>query len=552
MTTPPRHWRQYAALAALYAAATLLCRAWFMGDTVDYAVEALRFDRGGWEFGHLWWVPLGWAVRSLAGVEDIPGVVRIFLAVNWLAGLACVLLLRGLLARAGVAGRVASAVTVAFLFTHAFLNFALTGSSYVPGLACLHLAFYLALTGPERGVWPSLGAGLALGAAVCFWFPYVLAVPGVVLAPLVLRGEVSGGVDPRRPDRRDEPGGSPLWFAARLALAFRLLVGLAYGAAAVSLGITDVAGFRAWMARSAHGVTTRGAARMVFGLARSFISMGDDGVLFKRYLLKDPYNPVSLADLVRLSLWKFLLFYLALAAVGVNLLAGGARWRRLFLLALAGALPAVAFGVFWQGGDMERYLPLYPVFFLAFAGALSPGAGWRVTRRLAGAFFLVMVVVNALALAAPEVGRYRRRLADRLGDLPERLPPGSRLFVVRDRLHLLPRDFPLEPATGGLVIVEAVVPGLADTPNWRREFAEQAGRAWRDGGEVWLSNRLLNDRPRPDGTWVEGDDPRLKWADVPAYFRRFNTDADRGGDDGFVRLARSPGNRRLLGIKEER
>ena len=44
MTTPPRHWRQYAALAALYAAATLLCRAWFMGDTVDYAVEALRFD----------------------------------------------------------------------------------------------------------------------------------------------------------------------------------------------------------------------------------------------------------------------------------------------------------------------------------------------------------------------------------------------------------------------------------------------------------------------------------------------------------------------------
>src|SRR5262245_39252681 len=155
-----------------------------MGDTVDYAVEALRFDRGGWEFGHLWWVPLGWAARSLAGVGDRPGVVRIFLAANRLSGLACVLLLRGLRTRAGVAGRLAGAVTVAFLFTHAFLNFTLTGSSYVPGLALLLLAFYLALAGPERGLWSSVGAGLALGAAVCFWFPYVLAVPGVVLAPL--------------------------------------------------------------------------------------------------------------------------------------------------------------------------------------------------------------------------------------------------------------------------------------------------------------------------------------------------------------------------------
>jgi hypothetical protein len=37
-----------------------------------------------------------------------------------------------------------------------------------------------------------------------------------------------------------------------------------------------------------------------------------DGLLFKRYLLDDPYNVVSFADLVGLSLWKLALFYVLL------------------------------------------------------------------------------------------------------------------------------------------------------------------------------------------------------------------------------------------------
>ena len=52
-----------------------------------------------------------------------------------------------------------------------------------------------------------------------------------------------------------------------------------------------------------------GPAPLIFGFARSFINMGDDGILFKRFLLHDPYNPVSLFDLLRLSLFKYLLFY---------------------------------------------------------------------------------------------------------------------------------------------------------------------------------------------------------------------------------------------------
>jgi hypothetical protein len=182
-----RHpWRSYAILSLAYALVTLCCRAQFMGDTVDYADAVFRFSRDHWEFGHLLWVPLGWLVRTLAGIDDRAGVVRIFLAVNWMAGLACVLLLRGFLGRAGVKPSLATFATLAFLCAQGFLNFTLTGSSYVPGLAFLMLAFFLALS--QGGITASVGAGLALGASICFWFPYVLAVPAVVLAPLILHG----------------------------------------------------------------------------------------------------------------------------------------------------------------------------------------------------------------------------------------------------------------------------------------------------------------------------------------------------------------------------
>lgn len=524
----PRPWRAWAILSGLYLAVTLLCRARFMGDTVDYVAEVLVFDRQGWEFGHLWWVPLGWAVQASLGLQSKAGIVWVFLTINWLSGLASLLLSYGFLVRAGITPRRAGSVAVAFLFTQAFLNFTLTGSSYVPGLACLLLASFLALD--DHALVSSVAAGLALAASICFWFPYVLAVPGVLAAPLLLRG--FDRVQCRR--------------VVGIGLALGLGVGAAYLVAVLSLGITDVAGFRAWMARSTHGVSTRGLTRMVFGLARSFVHLGDDGLLFKRHLLGDPYNPVSLTDLVRLSLSKFLFFYLALCAIGLNLLTGPRLARRILVLALVGGMPVIVFGIFWQGGDMERYLPLYPLFFLALAASLSPESGWRFTRALPVAFFVLAGLVNAFSLSRWEVDRQHRLLADRIEELHDRLTPHCHVFVSRDRLHLLPRNFPLDARARGLVIVEVAVPGVATTPHWKAAFASLAFSTWNKGGQVWLSRRLFAPVPHPDGTWVEGDDPRLRWEEVPSFFRRLATAEEVGGDDGFVRVPETRSNRAIL------
>jgi hypothetical protein len=297
------------------------------------------------------------------------------------------------------------------------------------------------------------------------------------------------------------------------------------------------------MTHSSHGILTRGVGRAVLGLARSFLFMGDDGLLAKRYLLRDPYNVVTLGDLVASSLWKMALFYLTMLALVAGLLTT-ADGRRCLLLGAVAAVPVVGFGILWQGGDMERYLPLYPFLFLALAGLWSSDAGpfWKL---LPAGFFLLALVVNGTAYARWVVGAHRLHLTSRLAGLHKQLPPGSQIVVARDPLLFLPRDFPLHQ-TRRVPISPVLVPGLADSLRWRHDFALRVERTWKRGGEVWLSRRLLEDSPRPDSTWAEGDDPRLKWADVPAFFRPFATDDEVGGDDGFVRLARTPANEALL------
>ena len=80
------------------------------------------------------------------------------------------------------------------------------------------------------------------------------------------------------------------------------------------------------------------------------------------------------------------------------------------MLALGGG-PVFLFGVFWQGGDMERYLPLYPFFFLAVAWALGSGQGYKVTRGVVAGFFLLAGVVNAWSYSRWEVEHDQRQPA---------------------------------------------------------------------------------------------------------------------------------------------
>src|SRR5206468_4026296 len=117
---------------------------------------------------------------------------------------------------------------------------------------------------------------------------------------------------------------------------FTVVACLIFGTVAVHLGIHSVGEFQAWLAASAHGIDgMRGIPRMVFAFARSIIHMGNDGRIFKRYVVKDPLNPVSLLDLFRLSVWKLVLFYVFFLSFLLNLALSRLGRRALALLLLS-------------------------------------------------------------------------------------------------------------------------------------------------------------------------------------------------------------------------
>jgi hypothetical protein len=544
--------RRDGAVVLVYLAATWLTAAVFMGDTLYYADSVLgmtsgritpaTFDPRGnysfFEFGHLLWRPLGWlcylAFGSLArrfGDGDARvAAVFVLVALNWLAGLACVLLLRRVLGYVARREWVVTVATIGFVCAYAFLNFTQSGSSYVPALALYLAGLLVLLRGGERGERPlrtTLLAGALLAGAVCLWFLYVWVVPAALAAPLVLFGD-----DVRR--RRLFVYG---------ALVSGGLTVLLYAAAVLGgLHITQVATLKAWVASSGHGLdNNRGVLQVVFGLARTFLSVGRDNVFFKRFLLHDVYNPVTAFDLFRLSLWKLALFYLATAATGWLLLRD-ARGRRMLVLLLLGAGPVLVFAALWQGTPPERYLPLYPVAFMALACALDAERRQTVLKTIVLAFVLALVWVNAGALSNVALGRRQAEMSARTAALVPLLKPQSVVVEVKEELKDLQWEFPFHPLNRVLTVYSAVSIGDVASARWREDFAARTREVWAAGGDVWLSRRLLEPRPRAASYWVEGSDPGITWAQVNAFFSQFDREQEVGGADGFVLLARTPSN----------
>lgn len=78
------------------------------------------------------------------------------------------------------------------------------------------------------------------------------------------------------------------------------------------------------------------------------------------------------------------------------------------------------------------------------------------------------------------------------------------------------------------------------------ELSRLVLRTWSNQHEVWITKWALLDSPPNAMEWVEGDDPVVRWRDIPTYFRQFDFDRSTARPDGFLRLAGSAKNRTLL------
>jgi hypothetical protein len=201
----------------------------------------------------------------------------------------------------------------------------------------------------------------------------------------------------------------------------------------------------------------------------------------------------------------------------------------------------------WNGTPLERYLPLYPVFFLATAYALRSERSGHWLRPVVLGFLAASVGSNVSALWVSSLNRVPEAAQARTRELRPLLRPQSIVVEVNEELKDLQWAYPLHPLNRELRVYSAVSLGAADTARWREDFARQTFLAWNDGGDMWLSKRVLEARPRAALFWVEGADARVRWADVPAFFGQLDAGQIVGdGEDGFVLVARTPKNEQLL------
>lgn len=531
----------------VYAVVAFFTGAFFMADTVDYVTSAYLHELGTdwvfWDFRHLLWRPLGWflfhALKPLIATNPDANarveITIIFLVVNWICGLASLLLMRALLRRFSSRESSVLIATLAFLFSLSFLNYIHSGCSYIPGLTFLLLGLYLIARGGEmrRPTLASFLAATALALSVCLWFPYAFAVPGALLLPLIYPS-----FQPKR------------WpFVVKTTLICVLLGIAAYGMVLAHLRIHTIHGALQWIQSESKDVSAApGSARAVFGLARSFLDMGSDAIQFKRFLLHDPYNPVRLPQLLRMSLLKFALFYFFLASILFQL-TRTPTGRSVLAFFILSAAPVAIFGILWRGGDIERYLPLYPGLLIAVAFALADKASGYL-KWIAAVFVITCMISNVMATSRLTLMNQRKLIAARLQYLLPMLGPNSRIVVldIHDEVVNFARTFPLDPINRGHrgVFYAAINSGTAQTCHWQKAFATTVSAVWGKEDAVWISDRLLENAPHRDWPWAEGSDPCVPWTSIPRFFAQFDFGPEVGKEDGFLPLLRTPGNQALI------
>ena len=528
-------------------------------DTPVYVNQIFQYYQQGasasplllWEFGHLLWRPLGYGLwrafhstlSPWSGNNPYLEITAVLMGINFAVGMALTLLLFFVCSKLGLSMRAALAVTAGFMLFSTILRYIHSGMSY-------NLGFALQLTGlllivraahaarRRKELWATL-AGVALSLSFAVWFPYVLTVPAILLA-----GCYAGPPETRAPRRQMR-----LFAIAGAAIA---VVGLAtFGLAAWIDHLSSYAALKQWVMNSAHGVANqRTLIRLPTGVTRSFLHLGDDGILLKRFVMGDPYAPVHPVELMKAGLWKIAAVFLTLAILVVTLVRHKEAWPALAVL-VCGSLPVLGFAVllFKDTAEPARYEPAYASLLVSVCAMVLLKDKERAALRLLVAFALVMACVNLSAYALTL--RSANAVAAERATLVHEHTVHNGVAVLlsfRDPVSGFVQAAPFSQLNrpGALPLYHAIEPGNINVLRWRQDAACRILAAWDSGGEAWLSERLISPRPKPEWNWVEYDDNRVKWTDLPDFFSRFERDDHIGADDGFFRLALTANNRTLL------
>ncbi len=528
----------------------------YIGDTTRYAGDVIGHAQGReaqfWEFGHLLWRPWAYAGHLLAGPRhtrqfgDTPtqAVSRFLIHTNFICSAGALMLLLFLLRKITTAG-IAAAVVFAMSCAASFLNYSHSGAPYIPALLFSTLALCLLATAAEYrggGRRYAAAAGLSFATACALWFPYSITGFGMLLVPYLWPSRESAPLKTDRPFRHDLAGTFLLSLAGT---AFLLFAG---GAAAK--GIRDANQLVRWILESDNGWSqSLTAMRAVTGVPRFTWNFGGDTVLLKRWLFSDPYNPAHIWTVAFSLGWKLAVFY---AGTGAALWALWKERRAILLIIAAAGVPLLLFAVaVFEPSSAERFLPVFPFACAAFAAALDRRGGRPVACACIVALLGSSAIFNLAKHARKSSDGRMMETRRRVQALNSNVKPGALVFLLtfNDDLGRLPAVNPLDDSlvTSRFHMTDMVELASRRIPRWRTEFVERTQAQWASGREVWVSERLLAARPEAGWLWVEGDDRRIRWSELPETLGGFEYDAKiPAGSDGFVRLAQSRGNRERM------
>ncbi len=530
-TSSEGFWVSYGLATFIYLAGAALTRPIFISDTLQYLRTATPGNAIFWDFGHLLWRPFLWFIVShLRPADRSDQFLQAFYILDVLstaAGLAAIWLSLATLRLFTRRIVVISISTTLLSFSQGVLTHSKGGCAYIFGLLALSAGFYVLLAATQRGQgdWSSavLSGGL-LALSVCLWFPYIFALPGVLSAPVLFF----------------EPPRKQWELVARATMLCAIFGVVTYGAVAIHLGIPDFRSFVAWALASSHGITTSGISRVLFGFARSFVALGQNGargVAFKRFLLHDPYNPVRFWQVIGLPFWEIVLFY-ALLALMLRSLAGSSQGLRALLQLLITSLVVLGFAAVWAGTDLERYLPLFPSLMLVMGLALDRVQFPSVTAFVVVVLVATLVVVNVSTLSRRVRDRQLQALTGIVRSLNQSLPSDS--LVLLPPVHPLQRiywDFPeaLPLAEHNLKLERLVDLDTSYTPMWRTWVCSQMSQRWKKRIPVAIESSLMQKTPDRDSLWVEGGDPRVSWRDINTFTSQLEL-GDRIGNTDFFSI----------------
>jgi hypothetical protein len=511
-------------------------------DTLLFVESVIARFRGQnynfWDFGHLFWRAISTmvarVVMQVTGSSD-PRVIALnpMIVMSIVGAGGSAVLLAATLRRLHTNDAWATAVAIAYLLTHGMIVHAQNGTSYMPGMFFLVLGLYFAVVAgtSERRLTYAAAAGVAAALSATLWFSYVIVIPAVAVAALVLG------------KRRDYAGAGTVLLAAAVTGC------VAFIGTALMLGQRTPAEFWEWFSRASHGIEgIAGLPRAALGFARSLLFVGEDGGVMRRFLSRDPYAPVTLLEFALTRVWLLGLIWLTGLVALWHLIRAG-KLAVLWVFAAA-AIPVMAFAVMWQGGDATRWFPLYPFLFVVIHAVLVGDGRGRALRRVLAAGLVFMALNNVILLSTVAAEKRRDEALERIAGMGELLHDGDLLFCThyQDDLAQVPNMFPFEPLHEGRtptvhILVELAAPQV---PRWRAVFARRAREAWDAGHQVWLSRRMFSPTPQPDWEWIEGTDPRIRWRDFYEFFSGFEVTDPAGIEDGFLRLERTPGNEARL------